>query len=94
MLSQMRAIGVPLGMADPDKPNISSTLWRSVIDHEAKRYYFDSVINPSVIWVDLDKVDLRPGAKPLKLRIDIPGSLGGEVSSQLQPAAPFKFVAP
>ena len=44
-------------MSDPDKLNISSTLWRTVIDHDAKRYYFDSVINPSVIWVDLDKVD-------------------------------------
>jgi penicillin V acylase-like amidase (Ntn superfamily) len=54
VFSQMRSIGVPLGMSDPDKPNISSTLWRTVIDHDAKRYYFDSVINPSVIWVDLD----------------------------------------
>ena len=94
VLSQMRAIGVPLGMADPDKPNISSTLWRSVIDHEAKRYYFDSVISPSVIWVDLDKVDLSLGAKPMKLRIGVPGNLGGEVSSQFQPATPFKFFAP
>ena len=53
VFSQMRSVGVPLGMSDPDKPNISSTLWRSVIDQETKRYYFDSVINPSVIWVDL-----------------------------------------
>jgi hypothetical protein len=50
-------------MSDPDKPKISSTLWRTLIDHDAKRYYFDSVINPSVIWVNLDKVDLKPGAK-------------------------------
>lgn len=37
VLSQMRSIGVSLGMSDPDKPNISSTLWRTVIDHDAKR---------------------------------------------------------
>jgi penicillin V acylase-like amidase (Ntn superfamily) len=94
VLSQMRAIGVPLGMSDPDKPNISSTLWRSVIDHDAKRYYFDSVINPSVVWVDLDKVDLSPGAKPMRLQLGVPGDLGGEVSSKLEPAPPFKFLAP
>jgi penicillin V acylase-like amidase (Ntn superfamily) len=90
----MRVIGVPLGMSDPDKPNISSTLWRSVIDHDAKRYYFDSVINPSVIWVDLDKFDLSPRAKTMTLKLGAPGNLGGEVSSKFKPAEPFKFLAP
>ena len=94
VFSQMRAVGVPLGMSDPDKPNISSTLWRSVIDHDTKRYYFDSVINPSVIWVDLDKVDLNPGAKPMKLELGGTEILGGEVSSEFEPAEPFKFLAP
>jgi penicillin V acylase-like amidase (Ntn superfamily) len=94
IFSQMRAIGVPLGMSDPDKPNISSTLWRSVIDHDAKRYYFDSVINPSVIWVDLDKFDLSPRAKTMTLKLGAPGNLGGEVSSKFKPAEPFKFLAP
>ena len=94
VLSQMRAIGVPLGMADPDKPNISSTLWRSVIDHDAKRYYFDSVINPSVIWVDLDKVDLSAGAKPMRLKIGTPDDLSGDVFSKFKPVTPFTFLAP
>lgn len=94
IFSQMRSIGVPLGMSDPDKPNISSTLWRTVIDHDAKRYYFDSVINPSVIWVDLDKVDLKPGAKPMKLKLGVPQNFGGDVASKFEPAEPFKFLAP
>ena len=94
VFSQMRAIGVPLGMSDPDKPNISSTLWRSVIDHEAKRYYFESVINPSVIWADLDKLDLSPTAKPKTLKLGVPDSAGGDVSSKLVAAEPFKFAAP
>jgi penicillin V acylase-like amidase (Ntn superfamily) len=80
VFSQMRSVGVPLGMSVPDKPNISSTLWRSVIDQEAKRYYFDSVINPSVVWVDLDKVDLSPGAEVKTLKLGVPGNLSGEVS--------------
>ena len=93
VFSQMRAIGVPFGMTHPDLPNISSTLWRTVFDHDAKRYYFDSAINPSVIWVDIDKVDLNRGAKPMKLRIGVAGdNLAGEVSSELEPAEPFKFI--
>lgn len=94
VFSQMRSIGVPLGMSDPEKPNISSTLWRSVIDQDTKRYYFDSVINPSVIWVDLDKVDMNPGAKPMKLELGGAEIPGGEVSSMFKPAEPFKFLAP
>jgi len=94
VFSQMRSIGVPLGMSDPDKPNISSTLWRTVIDHDAKRYYFDSVINPSVIWVDLDKVDFSPDAKPMKLQVSVPQDVGGDVSAKFEPAPPFTFLAP
>jgi len=94
VFSQMRSVGVPLGMSDPDKPNISSTLWRSMIDQDAKPYYFDSVINPSVIWVDLDKVDLSEGPKPMTLKVGVPEMTGGEVSAQFKPAEPFKFLAP
>jgi penicillin V acylase-like amidase (Ntn superfamily) len=94
VFSQMRSIGVPLGMSDPDKPNISSTLWRTVSDQDAKRYYFDSVLDPSVIWVDLDKVDLSPGAKPMTLEISGAEILGGDVSTKFTPAEPFKFLAP
>ncbi|BBC65730.1 hypothetical protein MMRN_26260 [Mycobacterium marinum] len=94
VFSQMRSIGVPLGMSDPDKPNIAPTLWRSVVDHDARRYYFDSVINPSVIWVDLDKVDLTPGAQPMKLTVGVPDDQGGDVSQKFEPAAPFHFLAP
>lgn len=57
-------------------------------------YYFDSVINPSVIWVDVDKLDLSPGAKPMALHVGVPGDVGGDVSSKFEPAEPFKFLAP
>jgi Linear amide C-N hydrolases, choloylglycine hydrolase family len=38
--SQLRAMSVPLGMNDPEHPNISSTLWRTVADENEKRYFF------------------------------------------------------
>ena len=90
--SQIRAVGVPLGMADPDHPNIAATLWRTVADHDARRYYFDSALRPSIFWVDLDKVNLNAGADVMKLDTLGPKVLGGEVSSEFQPAEPFKFL--
>ncbi|AWF83474.1 linear amide C-N hydrolase [Microbulbifer sp. A4B17] len=92
--SQIRAVSVPLGMDDPDKPNIASTLWRSVIDQENNHYYFDSVINPSVIWLDMANVSIEPGAKVMSMKLDTPMDIGGEVTSKLSPSQPFKFLAP
>ncbi|WP_444921651.1 linear amide C-N hydrolase [Microbulbifer sp. CnH-101-G] len=94
VFSQVRAISVPLGMSSPGKPNIASTLWRSVIDQKKMRYYFDSVINPSVVWLDFSNLDFKSGAKVLSLKMDTPSDIGGEISSQLKPATPFKFLAP
>lgn len=94
VFSQMRAISTPLGMNDPEKPNISSTLWRTVIEHETRRYYFDSVINPAVLWVDLDKLDLSPGASARTLRLNDPADEGGDITARLAPAEPFPFLVP
>ena len=92
MFSQMRSIGVPLGMADPDHPNISATLWRTVYDHDARRFYFESALRPSVIWVDVAKVNLEPGAKVMKLDTLGPKILAGDVSAEFEPAKPYKFM--
>jgi len=92
VFSQMRAIGVPLGMEDPDHPNISATLWRIVADHDARRFYYESAIRPSVFWVDLDKVNLDPGADVMKLETLGSKILAGEVSAEFEPAEPFKWL--
>ncbi len=92
VFSQMRAIGVPLGMADTDHPNIAATLWRTVADHDARRYYFESAIKPSVFWVDLDKVNFEPGAEVMKLETLGSKVLAGEVSGEFELAEPFKWL--
>jgi choloylglycine hydrolase len=94
VFSQMRAVGVPLGMSDPDKPNIASTLWRSIAVGKQQCYYFDSVINPSVIWVDFTKVDFTAGKEPKTLKLNVLRTSGGEVSSEFTAAKPFKWLAP
>ena len=93
VFSQMRSIGVPLGLADPDHPNISATLWRNVCDHDAKRYYFESAVKPSVFWVDLDKVGLDEGS-PVKSLDIIPEALAGEVSAKFQKSDPVTWIKP
>ena len=46
---------------------MSSTQWRSYADTRDKRYYFDIVTNPGYYYVDLNNVNLKPGAPILKL---------------------------
>ena len=92
VFSIMRAIGVPLGMEDPDHPNISATLWRTVSDHEARRYYFESTIQPAVFWVDMANLDLSEGASPTSVLVNGPKVLAGEVSGALEPAKPFEWL--
>ncbi|KAF2990532.1 linear amide C-N hydrolase [Methylocystis sp. MJC1] len=91
--SLIRAISVPLGIADPERPNIASTIWRTVSDLGAKRYYFESAYSPSIFWVDLDRLKLEPGAKPMKLDLSGKPILSGEVSGKFVEAEAFKFLA-
>jgi len=92
--SLIRAVSVPLGLADPDKPNIAATIWRSISDTGAKRYYFESSYSPAIFWVDIDKLKLAAGAQPAKLDLKGKPILDGEVSDKFVPAEPFKFLAP
>jgi choloylglycine hydrolase len=94
VFSQMRAVSPPLGMSDPEKPNISSTLYRIVADSDSKKYYFDNVLDPSVFYVDLAKVDLREGASPMKLDVMGPVDLAGDVSTKFTPTEAFRFLTP
>ena len=57
ILGVIRSVGVPLGIQDPNKPNISSTIWRTVSDHKNLVYYFDSATSPSIFWIDMKEID-------------------------------------
>ena len=92
VFSQVRAVSVPLGMADANRPNIAMTLWRTVADQQSKVYYFESVIYPAVSWVNLNKVDLVEGATPKVIRIQRGQALAGDVSSQFKASQPFKWL--
>lgn len=92
VLSLQRAVSVPLGIATPDQPNISSTIWRTASDQKNLVYVFDSATRPSVFWVDLKKVDLSPGQPVRKLAIAHGEVFAGEVGAAFQPADMFHFL--
>jgi choloylglycine hydrolase len=91
--SLIRSNSVPLGLSVPDKPNIAATIWRSLSDPKAGRYYFESSYSPSIFWVDLAKLDLAEGAKPRRLDLSGRPILSGEVSASFAEAEPFKFLS-
>ncbi len=91
--SLIRSISVPLGLSEAGKPNIAGTIWRSVSDISAKRYYFESAYSPSIFWVDIYKLKLAAGDKPSHLDLNGHPIYSGDVSGKFLPAEPFKFLS-
>lgn len=95
VLSVIRNASVPFGLSTPNQPNISSTRWRTVVDHKRLRYYFESTTTPNVFWVDLNKIDFSAETgKVAKLDLgpNQRNIFHGEVNSHFAPAAMFHFL--
>ncbi|TCT04744.1 linear amide C-N hydrolase [Aquabacter spiritensis] len=92
VLSVMRGVSVPLGITTPNKPNLSSTLWRSVADQKNKVYFFDSSTSPNTFWVPLGDLDLTAGAPVKKLTLEGGRIYSGNAAARFEPAAPFVFL--
>jgi len=92
MFSVIRNVSVPFGKPDPAKPNVSSTIFRTVIDLTGGRYYFESTYAPNVVWVEYGKLDFSKGRPEMELRVEQRiFSLAGDATSQLVEAKPFVF---
>ena len=82
VFSVIRNVSVPYGLNTEEEPNISSTRWRTVVDHQAELYFFESAVSPNIVWIDLKEVDFSPGAH----------NYAGEVSSQFVVTPAFTFL--
>jgi len=92
MFSVIRNISVPFGAGDPNRPNIASTIFRTVIDLTGSRYFFESTYAPNVVWIDYSKLDFSKGSGERELQVEKKiFSLNGDVTKLLQPAKPFVF---
>ena len=92
VMSVQRGVSVPLGISTPDKPNIASTIWRTVSDQKNLVYYFDSATRPNTFWVSMSMLDLKPGAPVKKLTLQNGEVYSGETADQFKDAMPFKFL--
>jgi choloylglycine hydrolase len=92
MFSVIRNVSVPFGTGDPEKPNIASTIFRTVMDLTGGRYYFESTYAPNVVWIDFSRIDFGKGTGERELQVEKKiFSLNGDVTDLLQPAKPFVF---
>ena len=94
VFSVMRNVSVPRGITTPGQPNIASTLWRTVSDQKNRVYYFEDTASPSLIWINLDKVDFVEGTGVRKLTLSGKPPVGGDQTENFEKAAPFQFLAP
>jgi choloylglycine hydrolase len=95
VLSVMRNVSVPYGIATAGEPNISTTRWRTVADHEDLRYVFESALSPNTFWVELTKLDLSEDAPTLRLALGDGGRnvYAGDATAAFEEATPFTFLA-
>jgi penicillin V acylase-like amidase (Ntn superfamily) len=94
VLSVIRNISAPFGEADPARPNISATRWRTVADLTNRIYYFESATSPNLVWVKLDGLDFAEQAGIRKLDLVNYPDRVGDVTNQFQLAEPFTLGLP
>jgi len=90
VMSVIRSVSVPLGIATPGEPNIASTIWRTISDSKSLVYYYDSATVPNTFWVELGKIDLSPTSGVRKLILTGGKPYAGEVSKSFEPSESFK----
>ena len=94
VFSVIRNASVPYGLNTPQEPNISSTRWRTVFDHERKLYFFESALTPHTFWVDLKALDFsKEKGKVMKIDLgpDQNHTYSGDATGQFKASEPFKF---
>ena len=91
VLSVIRNMATPIGYVDPIAPNVSPTQWLCVSDLTHRRFYFELTNMPSLVWVDLEKMDLSEGAPVMMF--DPGGDLeaAGDISRRFHQQKPPEF---
>jgi penicillin V acylase-like amidase (Ntn superfamily) len=91
VFSVIRNVSVPYGISVEGFPNLSTTRWRVVSDQKNLVYYFENVLTPNTLWVDLKKLDFSKGAAVKKLKLDEGEIYAGETSGKFIETKPFQF---
>jgi choloylglycine hydrolase len=94
LMSVMRNVSAPFGIADPERPNVSTTIWRTVTDLSNRVLYYDSVFSGQVFWIDVKKINFDADQPVRKLTVIDNFDLMGEVSDEAEEAEMFEFIGP
>lgn len=90
----IRNASVPLGIGTSDRPEISSTRWRTVVDHKRGLYFFESALTPNTFWVNVNEIDFSPDSGQV-MRLDLGPEqahiYSGNATAAFEPAEPFVF---
>ena len=93
LISIVRNVSSPFGEPDPEKPNISTTMWRVVHDQTHLRLFYESTVAPSVVWVELKRFDFSPGTPVMKIDLE-DHTLTGDVGGRFEKSPALKFAHP
>lgn len=94
--SVIRNASVPFGVTTPDQPHISSTRWRTLVDHKRGLYFFESALSPNTFWVSTREVDFSAETgKTMKLDLGPNQSnlYAGDALGEFKSTEPFHFLA-
>ncbi|CAM5223663.1 linear amide C-N hydrolase [Alishewanella longhuensis] len=91
VLSIVRNVSVPYGIATAEQPHLSNTRWRVVADQKHKIYFFENVLTPNVVWVDFNNVDFSSSAPVKKLALASGEIYAGAANSYFENCPPFEF---
>ena len=89
VFSIIRDVSVPMSAVTSGRPNVAATLWRSVADLKDGIYFFENTDRPNIFWVNLSKLDLKPGVPIKKLSMQNGEVYSGEVSDKFVTSKPF-----
>ncbi|EFB71701.1 linear amide C-N hydrolase, choloylglycine hydrolase family protein [Providencia rustigianii DSM 4541] len=91
----IRNVSVPYGLTSEESPEISSTRWRTLVDHKRQLYFFESALTPNVFWTDLKKIDFSSETgkvKKLDLGEEQSHIYSGDATAQYVDSKPFEFL--
>ncbi|CDL83571.1 linear amide C-N hydrolase [Xenorhabdus szentirmaii] len=94
VFSVIRNVSVPYGLAIDDSIEISSTRWRTLVDHKRQLYFFESALTPNIFWTDLKKIDFSAKTGKVK-KLDLgegqSNIFSGDATEDYVDSEPFEF---
>lgn len=91
--SILETVTVPRNFSLPERPNISTTVYRSLFDHKNMIYYYQGTYTPHFFWLNLNDFDFSKGSEVLMLDTDKgKRTLTGNVHQLFNKNNSFQFI--